>query len=269
MTEIQLPVERAPASQGTVIEQTRAVAEVAASVKLAKEFPRDTGDIATATKELCSRLAVAQRAFYEVPNRGAGLSVHIARELARIWGNLDYGVRELNRDDDKGVSELQAFAWDSEQNVRSTRSFIQPHERMKGGKRVKLTDLSDVYLANQNIAARAVRECIFSVLPGWLLADAEATLRATLKNGDGKPIEERRRDAIQVFSDLKVTVGQLEKRVGKVHAKWDSNDIASLVRVFTSITQDGIPVTEFFPPEVVEIPVKDDNPVHYNPEELT
>ncbi|GAA4175977.1 hypothetical protein [Gryllotalpicola koreensis] len=254
MTDIQLPVERIPASQGTMIEQTRAVAEVAAAVKLAKEFPRDTTEVIAATKELCSRLAVAQRAFYEVPNRGAGLSVHIARELARIWGNLDYGVRELNRDDDKGVSELQAFAWDAEQNVRSTRSFIQPHERMVKGARKRLTDLSDIYLQNQNVAARAVRECIFSVIPGWLLAEAEATLRATLKNGDGKPIEQRRREAIAAFADLKVTQAQLEKRLNKSQAKWDALDVSGLVRVFTSITQDSIPVTEFFPDEVVQIP---------------
>jgi hypothetical protein len=65
-------------------------------------------------------MALANRAFYSVPNRGNGPSVHLARELARIWGNLDYGVKELRRDDAAGESEVLAFAWDQQTNVRSS-----------------------------------------------------------------------------------------------------------------------------------------------------
>lgn len=240
-----------PASQGAVVEQTRAVAEVAAAVRVAQEFPRDTNQAVENMRELCSRLAVAQRAFYEVPNRGAGLSVHIARELARIWGNLDYGVRELARDDARGESEMQAWAWDQQTNTRTVRSFIVPHAKSTRQGRKALTDLGDIYLNNQNIGARAVRECIFAVLPQPLIAEAETLLRGTLERGDGKPIEQRRDDAEDKFSELKVTRNQLEARVGKPKGHWSARDIADLVRVFTSITQDGIPVAEFFP----EVPV--------------
>lgn len=244
----------APASQGTIVEQSRAVAEVAAAVSTARQFPRDTSWAVEQMQMLCQRLAVAQRAFYSVPNRGSGLSVHIARELSRIFGNVDYGVRELARDDNKGESEMQAWAWDVETNVRSTRSFIVPHAKSTKGGRKHLTDLNDIYLNNQNVAARAVRECIFSILPGWFLADAQAILSQTLERGDGKPIEQRRTDAIDMFKGIDVTEKQLVAKLGKDVGQWGPRDIADLAKVWSSINQDGIPKTEFFPEQPVEIP---------------
>lgn len=255
MTEITLP--SMPASQGTIVEQSRAVAEVAAAVQVAKAFPRDTNRGQEQMMELCGRLAVASRAFYSVPNRGSGMSIHIARELARIWQNVDYGVRELRRDDEQGISEMQAWAWDQQENVRTTRSFIVPHVRSTRGGNKALTDLGDIYLNNQNQGAKAVRECIFAMLPGWFKAEAEEKLRGTLQHGDGKPIEQRRIDAVDRFKELGVAQSQLEKRVRKELANWGARDIAELTTAFMSITQDGIPAVDFFPDEVVEVePVK-------------
>lgn len=252
MTEINLPAQ-ARTSQGTQIEQHRAASEVAAAVRVALEFPRQHATIQRELDMLCSSLAIAEQAFYEVPNRGSGMSVHIARELARIFRNTDYGVRELRRDDTEGVSEMQAWAWDVETNTRTTRSFIQPHERQLKTGRKRLTDLGDIYLANQNTGARAVRECIFAILPGWLLADAEVRLRQTLQNGGGAPIEDRRAQAIAMFSNLKITAAQLVQRLGKPDTTWQPADVAELGRIYNAVTTQGIAVTEFFPEEVVTV----------------
>lgn len=252
-TEVKLPQPAQPASQGTLVEQSRAVAEVAAAIRVARDFPREEGTAQGQIIDLCRRLPVAQRAFYEVPNRGSGLSIHIARELARIWGNVDYGVRELHRDDETGMSEMQAWAWDQQTNVRSTRSFLVPHQRMKGRDRQKLTDLGDIYLNNQNIGARAVRECIFSVLPGWVLAEAQQTLQATLRGGGGKPIEEQRASAIAAFDAVGITVPQLEALLKAKSTQWAANHLAQLHRVHTTITVDGIPASDYFPEQAVQI----------------
>lgn len=249
---IQLPDTR-PASQATVIEQSRAVAEVAAAVRVARDFPRDTNRIVDEMRALCARLAVAQRAFYSVPNRGSGLSIHIARELTRIWGNTDYGVRETARDDVKGESEMQAWAWDQEKNVRSTRSFIVPHAKSTRKGRQNLIDLHDIYLNNQNVGAKAVRECIFGLLPEWFKHEAEMLLSQTLANGDGKPVEQRREEAVAAFRDMKVTLPQLETFLTKKMGQWGPNDLAELARAHASIKQDGIAAAEFFPEKAVEI----------------
>ncbi|HZO69356.1 MAG TPA: hypothetical protein VFB74_30560, partial [Kribbellaceae bacterium] len=194
-TEVQKTAPAVAVTQTTAIEQSRAAAEVEAAVIIAQKMPRDMARAQHEMRDACGRLALASRAFYAVPNRGSGKSVHLARALARIWGNLDYGVRELRRDDAAGLSEIQAFAWDQQTNVRSTRTFQVPHQRMKKVRGVQtrepLTDLGDVYLNNQNIGARAVRECLFSVLPEWLTDEAEQLCRATLQNGEGVPLPER------------------------------------------------------------------------------
>ncbi|MDR7385239.1 hypothetical protein [Promicromonospora iranensis] len=233
-------------SQATVVEQSRAVAEVQAAVVVAQSNPRDVDRAIADMRDTCGRLPVANRAFYAVPNRGSGLSVHLMRELARIWGNTDHGVRELRRDDDAGVSEVQAWAWDQQTNTRSTRSFIQPHQRMKGKERQNLVDLNDIYLTNQNTGARAVRECISSVLPDWFIAEAQAVCEATLQNGEGKSVEERSREAATAFANHGVTRAQLEDYVKAKYGKWTPAMLADLQRVYVSITQDGIAATEFF-----------------------
>lgn len=252
MTDIALPNQSV--SQGTIVEQSRAVAEVAAAVRVAQDFPRDERAARDNMLATCSRLAVAERAFYEVPNRGAGLSVHAARELARIWGNVDYGVRELSRDDVRGESEMQAWSWDQQTNVRSTRSFLVPHAKsLKGGGRKYLTDINDVYLNNQNIGARAVRECIFSVLPGWFLAEADKQLKKTLNNGEGKSPQERIADAIAKFADLNITQKQLEEKIGRTSDRWQPKDLVTLTRIYSTISIDGISAKEFFPEEAVKV----------------
>lgn len=239
-------------SEATKIEQARAVAEVAAAIQVAQSFPRNHDVVRSQMRDLCQSYDVASEAFYAVPNRGSGMSVHLARELARIYGNTDYGVREMSRTDTQ--SEMQAWAWDQETNTRTTRSFIQPHEKSTRQGRKQLTDLNDIYLSNQNTGAKAVRECIFAILPGWLKAEATKHLNATLERGNGASIETRREQAVQAFVPLRITAGQLERRVKRAYTEWAPEDIAELERVFMAVTRDGIAITEFFPDEPVQLP---------------
>lgn len=233
--------------QATAVEQSRAVAEVQAAVIVAQSNRRDLGRALAEMRDSCSRLSLASRAFYAVPNRGNGPSVHLARELARIWGNVDYGVRELRRDDVAGESEVQAFAWDQEANVRSTRSFINPHARMKSGARQQLVDLGDIYLSNQNVGARAVRECIFAALPLWFTEEAQDICRRTLEQGEGKPLEQRIADAVKLYAELGVKLAQLEAKVGRKRSAWTASDVAQLGITYTSITRDGLDKDGEFP----------------------
>lgn len=253
-TDIALPSAARTAErigQATAVEQSRAIAEVQAAVVVAQQCPRDMDRALGEMRDSCARTSLAQRAFYQVPNRGNGPSVHLARELARIWGNIQYGVHELRRDDDAGESEVQAFAWDVQTNTRSTRTFVVPHARMRGGQRQKLTDLGDIYLSNQNVGARAVRECIFTVLPTWFTEEAQDRCRATLNNGDGKPLEQRITEAVDGFAGIGVNRQRLEARVGRKRGQWTPADVAELAIAYTSITRDGIDPADLFPVERV------------------
>jgi hypothetical protein len=254
MSTVALPsAGRVPGTigQATAVEQSRAIAEVQAAVVVAQQCPRDMDRALGEMRDSCGRTALAQRAFYSVPNRGNGPSVHLAREIARIWGNIQYGVHELRRDDDAGESEVQAFAWDLQTNTRSTRTFVVPHARMKGGQRQKLTDLGDIYLSNQNVGARAVRECIFTVLPTWYSEEAQDLCRATLDKGDGKPIEQRVAEAVDGFAGIGVNRERLEAKIGRKRGQWTPADVAELAIAYTSITRDGVAADELFPAQRV------------------
>jgi hypothetical protein len=243
------------ATQATAVEQARAVAEVAAAVQVAQQMPRDMDRAWAEMRAACARKGLADRAFYSVPNRGGSKpSVHLARELARIWGNLDYGVHELSRDDARGMSEVRCYAWDQQTNVRSSRTLQVPHQRMVkvDGQPVRkpLIDLGDVYLNNQNIGARAVRESIFTVLPADFVAEAQDICRATIQKGDGKPLPERIANMISTFKELGVTVARIEQRVGRKRGQWTAADVAELGVVYGSIQRGEANVDDEFPSKV-------------------
>lgn len=243
-------------SEAAAVEQARAVAEVAAAVRVAQDFPRDVTAAIEQMKAACSQPALANRAFFSMPRAGGrveGSTVHLARELARCWGNLDYGIRELRRDDEAGVSEMQAWAWDQQSNVRSSRSFVVPHAIMAGKgadkRRKALTDLGDIANNNNSVAARAVRETIFTVLPVWFRDEAERTATATLNgDGSGKTLDQRKADAIAYFeSSFNVTRDQLEKRLERPSAKWTAQDIGFLQVLSGELGRNEKRVEDEFP----------------------
>lgn len=239
---------RTEVSQATAVEQSRAIAEVQAAIIVAQQCPRDMQRAEAEMHDVCGRYSMAQRAFYAVKNRGTGPSVHLMRELARIWGNIQYGVNELHRDDDAGRSEVVAFAQDLQTNTRSSRTFQQPHARMKSGKREKLIDLNDIYLSNNNTGARAVRECIENVLPKWFTEEAQTLCRRTLENGEGIPLAERITNMVAGYRGLGIKQEQMESKIGRQRGQWTAGDVAQMAILFTSITRDGLDKNEEFPP---------------------
>ena len=238
-------------SQSTTIEQSRAVAEVQAAVIVAQQRPRTEALALAAVIETCKRRTVAEKAFYRFP-RGkshvTGESIHLAREIARCWGNLDYGIRELARDDIRGESEMLAFAWDLQTNTRVTNTFIAPHrrDRKDGGK--ILTELRDIYENNANLGARRLRECIFAVLPSWLIEEAKRVCDTTLEGDDTKPFAMRIADCIAAFDGVGIIVDQLETKLGRRAQNWTTLDVVQLGVIFRSITRGEVTKDEEFPP---------------------
>lgn len=260
-TDITLPSDRLPrpgqaSSQSTLVEQSRAVAEVAAAVQVAQTFPRDESAAIARMRQACDQKALADRAFYSLPRSGGrveGSTVHLARELAACWGNVDYGIKELARDDAAGQSEMQAWAWDQQTNVRSSRSFIVPHARMSGRggtkTRERLTDLGDIANNNNSVAARAVRETIFTILPVWFRAEAETLAQETLSGkADGKTAAQRAADAVAWFErEFGVTRHQLEEWLSRPVAQWTAQDLGALSVLQSEIKRGEKRVEDEFP----------------------
>lgn len=264
--EIVLPsdavvAERAThVSQTTAVEQARAVAEVQAAVVVAQQVPRNLSLSVGAMRESCKQRGLADRAFFRFPRAGqtvSGPSVHLARELARCWGNVQYGIQELRRDDAAGYSEMQAWAWDVQTNTRSMQTFVGPHKRDTKKGAVDLTDLRDIYENNANQGSRRLREAIFAILPTWFTEEAKEICTQTLQDGGEKTVAQQVADATRVFDQLGVSLASLEARFGP-SGSWQPHDLAQLRVIHASIKQGTVRVEDEFPSliDVDEIPEK-------------
>lgn len=259
ITDIALP-QPSRIGQGTAIEQSRAVAEVYAAVMVARQVPRQTQTALRVMEEACRTPELAAKAFYSYP-RGRddngkavtvnGASIHLARELARCWGNIQYNVAELRRDDDHGQSEMLAYAWDLESNTRPSTIFIVPHKRDTKKGSQPLTDMRSIYESNANAGARRVRECIFAVLPIWFRERAENICRETLAKGGGKPMAERVANLLKWLETVNVTEQDAVRKVGRPSSEWTGVDLAELGIVLDSIKQGTVTRLEAFPPDLV------------------
>ncbi|RMB85594.1 hypothetical protein [Streptomyces shenzhenensis] len=261
VAEQQFAAPAAPAptfvGQGTAVEQSRAVAEVQAAVIVARQFPRVEALAIMKMQTAFAQHNLAVRSFFRF-NRGtsrvSGETIQFAKELARCWTNIHYGVHELRRDDAAGESEMQAWAWDLETNERASTTFIVPHSRWtKTDGSTRLEDPRDVYENNSNNGARRLREMIFSVLPDWFREQAKSIAQHTVDNGQGDtPVAQRAAEAIAAFEGIGVTVEQLEEnRAGRPSGKWTNLDLGQLHIIFESIRRGEATIEEEFPQQRV------------------
>ncbi len=247
--------------QATAVEQSRAIAEVQAAIVVAQQCPRNITRAQRDMLRSCGQMALAEKAFFRY-SRGEGQitgpSVQLARELARCFGNVQYGVAELRRDDVAGESEMLAFCWDVETNTRSSTTFIVPHRRdTKKGVR-QLTDMRDIYENNANNGARRLREMIFAIVPGWYTEDAVAACYETL-NADGGQgtLAERVALAIDGYATRKVTAAQLEQKLGAPAGRWTASDLTQLSVIYRSIQRGEIRVEDEFPESAARLTAED------------
>lgn len=244
---------RGHVSQATTIEQSRAIAQVQGALIVAQQRPRDTMAAGARMREACQNHRLAERAFFKFPRGGqnvTGASIHLATELARCWGNLDYGITELRRDEQRRESEMMAYAWDLETNLRSTNSFIVPHKRDTQRGAVDLVDMRDVYENNANNAARRLRECIFRALPRSFTEEAQELCRSTLEHGGGEPIEQQREKLVQAYGALGIAPRRLAKRIGKAVDRFTAFDLGELRIAYRSIRTGEADAGELFPDDV-------------------
>lgn len=254
---IERPAVPAPShvGQATAIEQSRAAAEVAAAVHVAQQNPRDMQKAMAEMRESCRQLRLAEKSFFRYKRGGGqvtGATVHLARELARCFGNVQYGIAELRRDDAGGYSEMQAYAWDVERNTRSAQIFVVPHARdtTKDGRK-PLVDLRDIYENNANMGARRLRAAIWAILPPWFVDEAEELCNQTLADGGGVPLPKRIADWIAAFGRQGVSVLQLEQKLGRPSDRWTEHDVAQLSVIGKSVARGESRLEDEFPPEQV------------------
>lgn len=235
-------------SAGAVaIESERAIAEAQGRLLVAKRFPRDEAAAFARVMDACRRPSLAEVANYRFPRGGQsveGPSIRLAEELARCWGNIAYGMRELSRRN--GESEMEAFAWDQQTNVLSTQTFTVRHLRDKRGGPEALKDERDIYEVTANMASRRLRARILAVLPPDLVDAAVAQCRETVKHGSDKPMADRIREMTQAFVKIGVSAAMLAEKLGKPLDTATPDDLADLRGIYQAIRDSATSINDAF-----------------------
>lgn len=235
-------------NEGAVsIESSRAIAEAQGKLLIAKRFPRNQVEAYQNAMNACKRPSLAEKAIYSYPKGGqtvSGPSIRLAEELARCWGNIDFGIKELSQKD--GESEMQAYCWDTETNTISSQTFVVPHVIDTRTGQKKLTTTRDIYENNANMAGRRLRARILAVLPPDLVEDAVRECRKTLAGKNDQPIEDRIKKMVMAFQKFGVKPETIEKRLGRPIDTMTTDDVSEFVGIFNSLKDGNSSIQDWF-----------------------
>lgn len=229
----------------------RQAQEVQAAMIVAKRFPRDEKASADRILAACTRKSLAEAAMYEYTKGGSvitGPSIRLAEAMAQAWGNIDFGIIELEQKSKE--SQVMAYAWDLETNTRQSKIFTVPHVRVstKGSK--MLTDPRDIYEMVANQGARRLRACILGVIPGDVSDMAVKQCEITLRSGN-EPLENRIESMVKSFEELNISRDMLAGFIGKNVEAFSVNDVVRLGKVYRSI-KDGVVGSDYFTSKLAE-----------------
>lgn len=228
------------------IESQRAVAEAQGQIAVAKRFPRNFAKAMEEIRVSCSYPEFAEEAFYALPRGGQiirGPSIRLAEELARVYCNFQYGHREIQRSE--GESLVEVFAWDVENNNRSTRQITIPHimDTKSGGK--KLTGQKEIADYIANVASKQMRSRILALLPKPLVAAAIRVCEQTLAGATEKTVQQRVDNMMAMFAKYGVNVAMMENYLGHPLADTTVDEITDMISIFAALKEGASP-KEYF-----------------------
>lgn len=231
---------------------SREMEEVKGQIFMARQFPRNVFQSEQRILDACKRPSLAQTAMYSYPRGGArveGPSIRLAEVLAQNWGNLAFGIKELEQR--PGESVAMAYAWDLETNVREEKVFTVPHTRKARGQIKKLDDPRDIYELVANNGARRLRACILGIIPGDIVEKAVEECNKTLTGNNKEPLKDRVNKSLQIFKEkYQVTQEQIEERFGYNTDAFTERDLLELGKIYNSLKDGMSKVDDWFTKEV-------------------
>ena len=235
-------------NQGVVaVESSRAIAEAQGKLMIAKSFPRNYTSAYAQAIEACKRKSFAEKAFYSYPRGGEsvnGVTIRFAEEMARAYGNLDYGIKELSHD--KGKSEMQAYCWDLETNTISQQNFTVEHIRETRKGNIDLTSQRDVYELNANQGARRLRSRILAILPPDMIEDCILECKKTLAGKNEIPLIDKVKNMVVKFEEIGVKKEMLEKRLKHTVETITTDELVEYIGIYNGIKGKETTVSEWF-----------------------
>jgi hypothetical protein len=227
--------------------------EIQSAITVAKRFPRDEDGVFGRLMKAADRTSFAEDAGYSFPrgdSKVEGPSVNLAREAARTWGNMRYGLEVIR--DDEDARQIRGWAWDLETNLKVTAEdeFRKLIYRKKGGW-IK-PDERDLRELTNRRGAILIRGCILQILPKDLIEDAMERCKATLRKQAAQDPEAARKKLILAFSGINVTAEMLVATLGHPISQCSPAEIADLRQVYKSIADGNSTWAEYVEPQKAE-----------------
>lgn len=221
----------------TIYQQDKAAIDV--QISTAKAYPRNIkrsteNAIAIVTMDM----ETASTCTYAVPRGGKsiqGPSIHLAKILAQVWGNMRCEAKVLGHDGKQVTS--QAIAFDLENNlaikVEIRRSIMTKNGRMN----------DDMIVVTGNAAnSIALRNAVLSVIPKAIVDKIYTAAKQTI-TGDVSDKTKMLKRRKQVFDGLKdtydLTEAEILKAVGRAAVDHITpDDLVALIGIGQAI-KDG------------------------------
>lgn len=222
--------------------------DIQAAVVSAKHFPRNEVAAALAVSKSFARPLLAETARYQFPRGGktiSGPSVELARELARVWGNIRYGLRIVSVTEE--MVHIRGYAVDLESNAQteyedSFKKLVQRKGR-DGESHWIQPDERDLRELIGRRGAILIRNAILSLLPPDLVESALQTADKTLRSLATGELKSSREDVIKNlvarFDALGVSVAMLEGYLGHALADANADEVTELKGIGKSLA-DGV-----------------------------
>ena len=213
--------------------------EIQSAIVVARRFPRNESQAFEKLMKATQRTSFSEDAMYSFPRGGAtveGPSVNLAREAARVWGNIRYGS-EVIRDDDES-RQIQSWAWDLETNVKTSAQDDFKKLIFRKGPGWFVPDDRDLRELTNRRGAILSRNCILQILPKDLIEDAMNECKKTLQKGAQSDPDSARKKIILAFSSLNISTEMLEGYLEHKLSECSPTEIADLRTVYVSI-KDG------------------------------
>ena len=230
------------------VEESASIAEIQAKMILARNFPRNIESAVNAILFECKNKELAKCATYEFPRGDSvvkGPSIRLVECVARYWGNVVSGVKEVATSPDGKRATVKAFCWDLETNFSDEKIFEVEYKRTTKNGSYALTDPRDKYEMLANMGARRKRACMQAIIPQYIIDMAveacQATLEESVKKEQGsKSPEEVRANMLAAFRELAewITEEDLGGVCGKDFDKLGTKDIVKLRNLYNAI-KDG------------------------------
>lgn len=228
-----------------VYQQDKASIDI--QISTAKAYPRN---IRRATENALAIVTmdqtIAQTCTYSVPRGGkkiSGPSVHLAKIIAQVWGNMRIDAKVVDIDQSRVTSE--SVCWDLESNlaikVQIKRSIVSRTGRFS----------EDMITVTGNASnSIALRNAVLSVIPKGIVDKIYNAAKQTI-TGDVSDKNKLIAKRVQVFQQLRDTFGVSDKEIlfaiGKASIDFvDADDIVTLVGVGQAIRDGDTTIDEAF-----------------------